>query len=116
MSLVGKRAEYKAALDLVADVTGYEYRPSTPKAGDAWPHLGAGNRDDRSGQFLIGWSVGVYLPQDERTASAWIDDHIGELVDTLESEGAGYVEAFSPANFGTDPSHVYGLLITMRGE
>jgi hypothetical protein len=116
MSLTGKRAEYKAALDLVDDVRGYEYRPGTPKPGDAWPHLDQGQREELSGQFMIAWAVGIYLPQDERSANLWIDAHLDALVDTLEAEGVGYVDAFTPANFGTETSHVYGLMLTMRGE
>jgi hypothetical protein len=116
MSLVGKRDDLASALDLVADVRGFAYRPSSTKAGDAWPVYGGAERDDNTGMFAHTWSVAVALPQDERAASAWIDAHIDELVDTLARQGVAYVDRYDPANFGDANSYVYGLILTTRSE
>jgi hypothetical protein len=116
MSIVGKRQDFAIALGLVDDVQGFAYRPASPKAGDAWPIFGGGERDDATGLFSHTWSAAVYLPQDERAASAWIDDHVDLLADTLAQRGVAYVDGFNPVNLGTDTSYIYGLLLTTRSE
>lgn len=114
MSLNGTRDDFKAALDTVDGVTGYLARPKTPKAGDAWPLWGGGDRDEDTGLFDDTWSVGVALPQDETSANDWIDAHLDDIVSALRP--VAYVDGRKPANFGTDTSPVYGLLITTSRE
>jgi hypothetical protein len=114
MSLVGKRAEFKAALDGVPDVKGFTAEPSTPKTGNAWPVWGGGERDDESGLLGHTWSVGVVTPQDISAADAWIDGHLDAIVAALSP--VAYVESVAPAQFGTDSNPVNGLLITTGSE
>lgn len=116
MSIVGKRQDFATALTLVDDVHGFAYRPASPKAGDAWPIYRGAERDGDTGMFAHTWAVGVVLPKDERAASAWIDAHVETLVDTLAQEGVAYVDQYDPANFGSDTSYIYGLLLSTRSE
>lgn len=114
MSLVGDRADIAAALSTATGVTGYVYRPTAPKTGDAWPLLSSLESAGTATTFLTNWRVIVYLPQDERSASEWIDTHHENLVDALLP--VGFVDRIEPANIGTEQAPVSGLLITMRGE
>lgn len=116
MSLVGKRALFKAALDTVPDVRGFESKPSTPKSGDAWPLLGSGELDEAAGLFAWSWSIGVFLPADRAAADAWIDEHLLDLTQAIWTSGIGLVTEASPANFGTETNYVYGLLLTVRSD
>jgi len=115
MSLAGKRAEFAATLSTVDGVNGYPYRPGEPRPGDAWPQWAGGTVDEASGQIANGWSVAVYLPQDERAADEWVDARAQLIGDALESAQVAYVEGFAPANLSPNGT-VYGLLITTRSE
>lgn len=115
MSLTGKRAQIAAALSTVDGVTGFERRPRGPRPGDAWPLYQGAARDGDTGLFAHTFAVGLMLPQDEAAADDWIDGHLESIADAL-ARGAGWMEEAEPANFGTDTSPVYGLLITMRSE
>jgi hypothetical protein len=116
MSITGKRDDFATALGMVTDVRGFAYRPSAAKAGDAWPIYRGAERDEDTGMFAHAWAVAVMLPQDERTASTWIDEHADALVDTLAQQGVAYVDQYTPANLGTDASYIFGLLLTTRSE
>lgn len=113
MSLTGDRDAIAQALSTVDDVTGYAYRPTTPRPGDAWPLL-SGLERDQGFTFMVTWRVLVFLPQDEVDASKWIDAHFESLVEALEPKG--FVESLVPVNLGADSQQQYGLQITMRGE
>lgn len=111
MSLVGKRATIAAALSEVDGIRGHEYRPAAPKTGDAWPLLG--NLERSAGlTFIATWRVFVFLPQDERQASVYIDDKVEALVDALEPEG--FIDQVAPAQLATTEQYV--LQIVMRSE
>lgn len=113
MSLVNDRAEIAAALSTVTDVNGYEYRPTTPRPGDAWPTLPT---LERVGGLVwqATWTVIVFLPQDERAASAWIDDHFLAIVTALQVPG--FADAAEPGVMQTSGGDQYVLEITMRSE
>jgi len=116
MSIEGKRLEFAEALALVADVVGFPYKPSTPRPGDGWPIFTGAERDEETGMFALGWRVLMYLPQDQRAASMWIDEHIADLIEALYKQGVAYVDAFIPVNIGTTDSYIYGLMLTTRSE
>lgn len=115
MSLVGDRADIAAALSTATGVTGYTYRPTAPKTGDAWPLLSSLESAGHATVFTNNWRVYVYLPQDERSASEWLDGHVEGLVDALLPANC-YVDRIEPTNIGTEQAPVLGLLLTMRGE
>lgn len=115
MSLIGKREAFRDALDALAGVKGYAYRPGAPRAGDAWPQWSGGTIDEPSGQIANGWAVLVMLPQQERAADEWVDEHAQTIADAIERADVARVEGFAPANLSPN-GQVYGLLITTRSE
>lgn len=102
MSLAERRESLAEALSAVAGITGYPYRPSTPKSGDAWPVMGRAERVVAD-NFAVSWSVLVMLPQDERSANDFIESKSLEIIDSLEDTGAAFVDSFGPA-FADIPS------------
>lgn len=113
MSLTDDREAFATALTTVDGVKGYAYRPPAPRPGDAWPLLGAMDRADGLA-FIVSWRVLVFLPQDERAASMWMDAHVDGLVDALEP--LAFVDRIEPVNTGPDAAPQYALQITMRSE
>lgn len=113
MSIAGTRADIAAALDTVTGVRGYAYRPPAPRAGDAWPLLGALERAEGLA-FYVTWRVLVLLPQDERGASDWLDAHHEALVDALEP--IAFVDRVEPVTIAAAGGDQFALQIIMRGE
>lgn len=114
MGIVDMREDLAAAASTVVGVHGYQYRPPAPKAGDAWPRLGAMPRDPRSGQFEARWQLIVMLPQVEKAASEWIDGYAWQLVEAIEPYG--YVDQLAPAVLPTQAGDQMVLEIQLRGE
>lgn len=112
-ALAGDRAAIAAALSTADGVKGYAYRPTTPKPGDAWPLLGALERADGLA-FTASWRVLVFLPQNEVTASEWIDIHHEDLVDVLAP--VGFVDRIEPVVLSASGTDQYALQILMRSE
>lgn len=113
MNLTDDRDAFAAALTAVDGVKGYSYRPAAPRAGDAWPLVGALDRADGL-SFVVSWRVLVFLPQDERAASVWMDNHVDALVDALEP--LAFVDRIEPVSIGPEAAPQYALQITMRSE
>lgn len=114
MNLADARAAVADTLDAVPDVQGHKYRPTTPRAGDAWPILPALELEEGL-VWRPTWHVCVFLPQDERAAAVWLDTHFADLVAALrtgdlfaESADLGLITAN-----GTDQAV---LVITTRGH
>lgn len=106
------RAAIAAALSTVTGVKGYQYRPPTPKPGDAWPTLPT---LDRQADLIWRptWTVVVFLPQDERAASDWLDAHFDAIVGALQT-GPIYPETAEPGLMNTGAGDMYVLEITGR--
>lgn len=114
MSYVGQRQDIAAALSSVVGVNGYPYRPSVPKAGDAWVSLANSKRVDPV-NFEDTWRVLVFLPQTETSAEAWRDAYQLLIVNALESNNVGYVDDVDPVNLSTtDGLPTFGLQLTFR--
>ncbi|MEU8329821.1 hypothetical protein [Micromonospora sp. NPDC048839] len=113
MSLVGDRTAIATALTTVDEVTGYASKPKILRPGDAWPLLGP---LDRAGgmSFTATWRVFLVLPQDEVTASEWLDSHVEPLVDALLP--VGFVDQFLPVAVTTEAGDQLAVQITMRSE
>lgn len=112
MSLTTKRQEFTAALSTVEGVQGYDYKPTTPRAGDAWPQWRGMSRSEEV-QFTNAWVVVVYLPQDERSAEQWVEEHIAGLYDAINP--VAFIDGFSAANL-SQTGQQYGLVISTRSE
>lgn len=115
MSIDTDRATIAAALSTATGVTGYAYRPKPPKPGDAWPTLPTIQRD----QGIVWrpeWTVVVFLPQDERAASEWIDAHLLGVLAALQASSPLFPESAEPAVMATDGGDHYVLEITGRSH
>jgi len=113
MSLTGDRAEIAAALSTVDGVNGYEYRPTVPRPGDAWPTLPTLDLEEGL-VWRATWTVNVFLPQEERAASVWIDAHFLAIVTALRVPG--FADKAEPALMPAAGGDQYVLEITMRSE
>jgi hypothetical protein len=112
-TIVAARQRIADAVGTVTDVTGFVRRPTTPKAGDAWPLWDGAERAD-GGAFVLLFRVRVFLPQGEIEASAWIDDHLDALYDAIEP--AAFVDGFRPVLVSANADNQYALDITVRSE
>jgi hypothetical protein len=108
------RADIAAALSTVTDVTGYTKRPTTPKAGDAWPLLTQLEYAGGQATYEITWRVLVFLPQNEWDSSEWIDSHAEALVEALLP--VGHIDRLEPVELGASGTGQYALQLTMRSE
>lgn len=114
MSTIGDARQRLAdAASTAAGVRGAVKRPTTPRAGDAWP-LWDGAERSTGGAFMLSYRVRVFLPQDEVAASEWIDDHMDALYDALEP--VAYVESFRPVSIAANGGEQYALDIVVRSE
>lgn len=106
------RAAIAAALSTVSGVTGYAFRPTVLKPGDAWPTLPT---LDRQADIVWRptWRVLVFLPQDEEESSNWLDAHFDAIVAALQA-GPIYPETAEPALMNTGAGDMYVLQITGR--
>lgn len=105
------RDDIAAALSAADGVTGYAYRPTTAKPGDAWPLSGQWDRSEGL-TFIRTWRVVVLLPQDDRAASDWADDHMEDLVDALLP--VGFVDRIDFVPAAAESTDQFALQITMR--
>lgn len=114
MSLDTDRAEIAATLNAVDGVIGYKYRPTTPRPGDAWPTLPTLELQDGL-VWRPTWTVVVFLPQDERAASDWIDAHFAAIATALRG-GSTFPETAEPGLMATNGGDHYVLEITVRSN
>lgn len=113
MSLATDRAAIAAQLNTVTGVKGYAYRPTTPRPGDAWPTLPTLELQDGL-IWRPTWTVVVFLPQDERAASDWIDANFIAITTALRGGSTFFPDAAEPALMGTNGGDQYVLEITVR--
>jgi hypothetical protein len=100
-------------LSTVADVTGSTYRPSVLGSGMAWPQIASWDRD--TGQaFIRTWSAYVILPQDERGAAQWLDDHLDGLAAALAA--VMFVDRIAPVMLAAGNGSMFAALVTGRSE
>lgn len=114
MRLDTDRAALSALLSTVDTVTGYPYRPTVIADGDAWPRLPDLAREGGGLVWRPVWTVLVALSSDEQVASAWIDEHFGDLVAAVESTGRAWVDSAAPATLQTSAGDRLVLEITLR--
>lgn len=107
------RQALASALSIVAGIRGYEYRPTTPRPGDAWSLLPT--LDLKEGlMWQATWTVVVFLPQDERAASLWIDERFEAIAAALREPG--FVTKVEPAVMDAMGSDQYVLKFTVMSE
>lgn len=104
------RDDMAEVLSTVDGVKGYAFRPKTPVAGDAWPLLSAYELED--GWLMLKQRILVFLPQDEKKASEWMDEHVGPLCVALRP--MAYVERIDPTE--GPATGQYSMTITLRSE
>jgi len=108
------RAEISAALSTVAGVTGYELRPTAPKAGDAWATWAGVERGPARSAWAALWRVIVILGPQEEDAVVQADTLLPDLVDTLSA--VTWVDGAEPVIVTTDSGPLMALEITTRSE
>ncbi|MDG4799050.1 hypothetical protein [Micromonospora sp. WMMD980] len=113
MDLAAGRKQLVDALSSAPDVTGHLFRPPKPRAGDAWPLLGAMERAEGRA-FTVTWRVLVFLPEGATGSAEWVEQHVNELVDALEP--VGFVERIEPTTITDSDTERYALQISVRGE
>lgn len=113
LTLRGDRQAIATALSTVQGVRGYEYRPPTPRPGDAWPTLPSLELEHGL-MWQATWTVIVFLPQEERAAAEWLDARFLEIAAALREPGLA--TAAQPAVMPTSGGDQYVLEITMRSE
>lgn len=115
MSVTDARVNLAAALSTVTGVTGYEFRPSTIKAGAAWPLLTELDRGPGVA-FAGNWRVVLVLGGDEKNAQKKIDDLLPKVTAAIESQGAGFVSQARPALLQTSAGEMFAAEIITRSE
>lgn len=114
MSTEEFRQELADTVTEVTGVQGYPYRPPSPRTGDAWPQWAGDDHDAQSGQFEASWRMFVMLPQDERAASQWSDEHKRPIIDALEP--VVYVDRVQPGIVTTGAGDQMVMVFQFRGE
>lgn len=90
------RAEIAAAATL-ADVTNVSpYYRQTAKTGDGFVELISRARGDNGFGWVDTWGVWIGLPQDVKAAETWLEEHLGDLMESID--GALTVTTAGPAN------------------
>jgi hypothetical protein len=115
MSNANTRNAIAAAMGSVPGIKGYAHRPNGPRAGDAWPQWGGGQRDDQSVGFLETWRVMVVTDQG---AAYDADQFLDEKGDAVLAALATilFVDSYAPAKLETETGDMYALMITGRTE
>jgi hypothetical protein len=113
MLTTSTRASLAAALNTVSGVKGYAYRPTAPRAGDAWPQVESAVREVADA-WSISWRIFVVLPPDEKGASIAFDTLVPLLVDTIEA--TAYVDSVAPVVLATSAGDLNAIEIRARGE
>lgn len=113
MSVTDTRQRLATALSTVTGVNGYVFRPSTIKAGAAWPLLDSLERGP--GEYFSGnWRVIVALGGDEKQAQKQLDNLLPLIVAALEP--AAYVAQAIPAVIPTSGGDLYAVELSVRSE
>lgn len=113
MSVMDARAAIAAKLSTVAGVTGYEERPTTIKAGAAWPLLDLLDRGPGDA-FAGDWRVILALGGDERTATAKLDELLRPVTRALDP--VAFVRSARPVTISTSAGDMFGCEIQVRSE
>jgi hypothetical protein len=114
MSLAGDRQAIADALSSLDDVTGYKYRPTIIRPGDAWPLI---EFLDNPGAYnlMATWRVIVVLPAGEQDAMEFFDSMHEEVSDVL-NEQFGVVERIEPGNLSTEAGTMNVMILTVTRE
>jgi hypothetical protein len=113
MLTTSTRATLAAALNTVSGVKGYAYRPTAPRAGDAWPQVATADRAVADA-WSISWRILLVLPPDEKGASILFDIVVPLLVDALDP--VAYVDSVTPIVLTTSAGDLNAIEIRARGE
>lgn len=105
------REAIAAALTGVDKVTGYAYRPKSPKLGDAWPLIDTINRYQGL-MFIPAWKVQMWLGQDERKADAFLELVAVPVARALQTADVLFVNTVQPVILPTEAGDVFGAEFT----
>jgi len=115
MSLAADRAAFAAALDPIADITGYDDQPALLNVGDAWVRWAGWTPAGPPGTYLSSWLVDVITGGTPSDAMKFLDTHLELITDALDD--LAYVTGVAPVDFQIPNVGVmHGAEITLHKE
>lgn len=85
MSIADDRIEITAALATVDELFATELQPTTLGTGACWPTLTGLERDETTNEFLASWRILVATGGDPISAVLFMDEHLQDVVDALQT-------------------------------
>lgn len=114
--IAATREAVAGALDTVADLRGYAWPPRAYKPGDAWAQWGGAGLagDGYATTFTSRYRVIVILPDDQKAADRFADDHLDAIVAALAPILS--ITGVDPVSLPADGSQAAYLALVITGE
>lgn len=107
---MGAREEIAAAASTVDGVTITATYRQTLKAGQGFVKWNGRDRDDSGLGWIDTWQVWVAVPQVVEAAETWLEGHLDDLIEQLDTELV--VTSATPADLVLGSTATNGLIIT----
>lgn len=108
------REEIAAALNTVADLTGYENTPAIFSVGDAWPRWIGMEATGAPGLFSVNWQIIVITGGTPEDAETYVEQRLQDILGALTE--VVYINSVAPTVIETGSGSLYGALITAVRE
>lgn len=105
------RAAIAVALSTVPKVRGLQYRPKTPRLGNAWPLIDQINRSAGL-MFIPTWKAVMWLGQDEKKADSFLEEVAIPVARALQDADLLFVNLIQPVILPTEAGDVFGAEFT----
>lgn len=115
MSLTQDRADIAAAIDVVADMTGYDDTPPMLSVGDCWVRWAGYEASGAPLTFLTTWKIDIICGGTPTDAIAFLDSHLADVLDAIDH--LVFLVGVAPVEFQIPSNGVlYGAEITAQKE
>ena len=108
------RTEIAAAASAVAGLNVSPYFRQSLKSGDGFVRLASRVRGDNGFGWIDTWEVWVALPSNVPDAEKWLETHLEDLMDSLDTELV--VTSAAPAELALPSTNVNGLIVAGTRE